>query len=77
MTEPSLGRVAYSICKILCNKDSLKVSEIQDVTKFGRETVVFSLGWLLGQGVVILQGKMKDFEVSLAVENRSSLGEFA
>lgn len=75
ITEPSLRRVAYTICTILSARGSLKVSEIQEATSFEREDVVFSIGWLVGQGVVILRGRMDDLDVSLAAQHRSTVGE--
>lgn len=75
LTESILRRVAYSICTILSVEDPLKVFEIQAATKFERETVLFSIGRLVRQGVVSLQGKMDDFELQLAVERRIMLGQ--
>lgn len=45
LSEPTLRRVAYTICTILSDQGSLKVPEIQEATRFGRETILFSIGW--------------------------------
>lgn len=75
LTERSLRHDAYAICTILSAQGTLKISEIQEATSFGRESIVFSIGWLVGQGVVILRGRMDDLDVRLAAQHGSTVGE--
>lgn len=68
-SDHQIRQTATDICRILTAYRTLNLSEIQEMVDLKRDAILFSLGWLAGQGVIWLESSDDGFKATLRVHN--------